>query len=58
MTLNPKTIEKEKLVAEALEKMEKNSITSLVILNEESKPVGIVHLHDLLGRTDFKFEIR
>ncbi len=58
MTLNPKTIEKEKLVAEAVEKMEKSSITSLVIVDEENKPIGIVHLHDLLGGTEFKFKIR
>lgn len=56
MTLNPKTIEKDKLVAEAVEKMEKNSITSLVIVDEENRPIGIVHLHDLLGRTEFKIK--
>ena len=56
MTLNPKTIEKEKLVAEAIEKMEKNSITSLIIVDRQKKPVGIVHLHDLLGRSKFKIK--
>ena len=58
MTLNPKTIEKEKLVAEAVEKMEQSSITSLVITDEDNNPIGIVHLHDLLGGTEFKFKIR
>lgn len=58
MTKNPKTIEREKLLVQAVEKMEKNSITSLIIVNEENKPVGIVHLHDLLGRGEFKFEIQ
>lgn len=57
MTPHPKTIEKEKLAAQAVEKMEKNSITSLIIVDEENKPIGIVHLHDLLGRGDFRFEL-
>ncbi len=56
MTLNPKTIEKEKFVVEAIEKMEKNSITSLIIVDRQRKPIGIVHLHDLLGRGEFKIK--
>jgi CBS domain-containing protein len=28
--------------------MEKFSITSLLIVNADSKPVGVLHLHDLL----------
>lgn len=54
MTRNPKTIEKQRLVAEAIAKMEKKSITSLVIIDKTKKPVGVVHLHDLLGRNEFK----
>ena len=30
--------------------MEKSEITSLVILNKHKKAVGVVHLHDLLGK--------
>jgi arabinose-5-phosphate isomerase len=56
MTSNPRTVEKQKLVAEAIEKMENKSITSLVITDKTKKPVGIVHLHDLLGRSDFKIK--
>ncbi|MDD5454500.1 MAG: KpsF/GutQ family sugar-phosphate isomerase [Candidatus Ratteibacteria bacterium] len=56
MTPNPQTIEKQKLVAEAIEKMEKKAITSLVITDKMKKPVGVVHLHDLLGRTEFKIK--
>ncbi len=54
MTLNPQTIDKQKLVAKAIEQMEKNSITSLVIVDKNKKPAGVVHLHDLLGRSEFK----
>lgn len=48
MTLNPKIIEKDALAAKALQIMEKFSITSIIITNEEGSPEGIVHVHDLL----------
>jgi len=50
MTQNPKWIEKESLAAEAVQKMEEYSITSLFVFNKTGNkvPVGIIHLHDLL----------
>ena len=49
MTRNPKTIPADALAARAVAIMEKHSITSLFILeNGGSRPVGVVHLHDLL----------
>lgn len=48
MTRNPKTIRKGRLAAMALEEMERFSITQLIIVDEEHKPVGMVHLHDLV----------
>ena len=50
MTRNPKRIEKEALAAEAVQKMEEYSITSLFVFNKpgDKVPVGIIHLHDLL----------
>ena len=57
MTKNPLTISKEKYAHEALEIMEKNGITSLVIKNEKEEVEGVVHLHDLLGRGEFRFEL-
>lgn len=48
MTAKGKTINQEQLAAEALELMEKYKITSLFILDNDRKPVGIIHLHDLL----------
>jgi arabinose-5-phosphate isomerase len=49
MTTNPKTVAAEALAEEALAVMERHSITSLFILATATRrPVGIVHLHDLL----------
>ncbi|KPL18067.1 MAG: D-arabinose 5-phosphate isomerase [candidate division Zixibacteria bacterium SM23_81] len=48
MTHQPKTISGDALAAEALNVMEQHSITSLIITDGAKKPVGIVHLHDLL----------
>jgi arabinose-5-phosphate isomerase len=49
MTRSPKTIPAETLASEAVAVMEKFSITSLFVLEHESKkPIGIVHLHDLI----------
>jgi arabinose-5-phosphate isomerase len=48
MTVNPKTIRKGLLAATALEVMESYSITQLVVVDENSHPVGMLHLHDLV----------
>src|SRR5205085_1014961 len=49
MSKSPKTARAEALVEEALATMEKHSITSLFILERETRrPIGIIHLHDLL----------
>jgi len=50
MTKNPKAIGPDALAAEALARMEKHSITALLVSdNPESKNLlGIIHLHDLL----------
>ncbi|HOJ41037.1 MAG TPA: CBS domain-containing protein, partial [bacterium] len=56
MTKNPKTIEPDKLAAQALSLMEKLEITCLVITDGKKRPTGIVHLHDLLGKKEFRFD--
>lgn len=57
MTENPKTVDEESLAVQALSIMEKSEITCLVIMDEKTgKPKGIVHLHDLLGKKEFKIE--
>jgi arabinose-5-phosphate isomerase len=47
MTQNPKTIRGDLLASEALEILNSSKITALLV-TEASKPVGIVHLHDIL----------
>jgi len=47
MTKNPKYITLDKYVLEALEIMERHNITILPVL-EDGKPIGIIHLHDIL----------
>jgi len=57
MTKNPKTVAEESLAVQALSIMEKSEITCLVIMDGKTgKPKGIVHLHDLLGKKEFKIE--
>lgn len=48
MTRNPKTIRKEILAAVALEEMEKYSITQLIVVDAEHRPIGMLHLHELV----------
>jgi arabinose-5-phosphate isomerase len=48
MTVHPKTVASDMPAVDALLLMEKFSITSLLIVNADSKPVGVLHLHDLL----------
>lgn len=47
MTKNPKNIDSNILVSDALNILENNSITQLVVL-ENNKYLGILHLHDIL----------
>lgn len=47
MTKKCITISKNMLAAEALQIMEQHKITALVVL-EDHKPIGVVHMHDLL----------
>ena len=47
MTPDPKTIEENDLVADALHKMRQNSITQLPVLSN-GLYVGVIHLHDIL----------
>lgn len=48
MTRSPKIIEGDALAAKAVSLMEQYSITSLVIVDKDKKPEGVIHLHDLL----------
>lgn len=55
MTPKPHTIGLGALASQALELMEHHAITVLPVVDERQKVLGIVHLHDLLGRGEFKF---
>ena len=48
MTPHPKVISAEVLAAQAVQVMEKHSITSLMIVEQDNRIIGILHLHDLL----------
>jgi CBS domain-containing protein len=47
MTKTPKTISRDTLAGEALELLNASKITTLIV-TDAKKPVGIIHLHDLL----------
>lgn len=48
MTKNPKTINKDALASEAIKIMHDKKITNLFVV-ENSKPIGVIHIHDLLN---------
>ncbi len=50
MTRSPRVIETDAPASEALRVMEVHGITSLAVVDHRSQPVGIVHIHDILGR--------
>lgn len=55
MTRNPRSIDEDHSVAEALEMMERHLITVLPVLNGSGQLSGILHLHDLLGKGRIRF---
>lgn len=55
MTKNPRTANIDSHVYDALNIMEKHQITALPITNSDGKVEGILHLHDILGKGEFKF---
>ncbi len=48
MTKNPKTVSKDMISAEALKIMHDKKITNMFVV-ENGKPVGVIHIHDLLN---------
>jgi arabinose-5-phosphate isomerase len=47
MTASPKTVRPDQLASEALAQLNASKITALIAV-EKGRPVGIVHVHDLL----------
>jgi arabinose-5-phosphate isomerase len=54
MSPSPKVIGGDQTAAEALGIMELFAITLLVIVDRQKRVKGVVHLHDLLGREEFR----
>lgn len=55
MTENPLSIKSERTAAEALEIMESRLITALAVTDNHGNWLGIIHLHDLLGKGQVRF---
>jgi arabinose-5-phosphate isomerase len=49
MTAGPRRIAPDALTAEALEMVNRLRVTALIVADAEDKPVGLVHVHDLLA---------
>jgi len=49
MTKNPKVMNENYLASFALQQMENFKITTMIIIDESKKPIGIIHLHDLIN---------
>ena len=48
MGATPKVINEDDMAVKALQMMRKNSITQLIVIDEQGKYLGFVHLHDLI----------
>lgn len=55
MTKNPRSVTPNSPAYDALNMMEKHQITVLPITDVKGKVRGILHLHDILGKGEFKF---
>jgi len=50
MTKNPITTQKETLAAEGLKIMNAKKITALFVVDDNHKPIGVIHMHDYLRK--------
>jgi arabinose-5-phosphate isomerase len=57
MTGNPVTISADKQAVDALSIMQEKEVTVLPVIEGEMRLIGILHLHDLLGKGEFRFLI-
>jgi len=48
MSKNPRTISPDAMLDEVLAKCEQHKITVMIALDADRRPVGIIHLHDVL----------
>ena len=54
MTAQPKSIDADLLAADALSIMQRHEVTLLPVNNTKGEMVGVLHLHDLLGKGEFR----
>jgi arabinose-5-phosphate isomerase len=57
MTAKPVAIASDLMAADALSIMQEHEITVLAVVGAQGMLVGILHLHDLLGKGEFRFLI-
>ena len=57
MTVSPVVIDPDKQAVDALSIMQRHEITILPVVEKKGKMQGILHLHDLLGKGEFRFLI-
>ena len=57
MTKKPVRISPDMMAADALSLMQSKDITVLAVTDETGGVLGILHLHDLLGKGEFRFFI-
>ncbi len=57
MTKNPVSIGPDLMAADALSLMQEKDITVLAVLDGQGRVQGLLHLHDLLGKGEFRFLI-
>ena len=57
MTTNPVCIDESRLAADALSIMQRHEITALPIVDINNKLLGLLHLHNLLGKGEFRFMV-
>jgi len=55
MTKSPQSIAANSPTYDALNIMERHQITVLPVVNTREEVRGILHLHDILGKGEFKF---
>lgn len=55
MTINPKNIGQNLLAADAVSIMQRHEVTVLPVTDIDGRPIGILHLQDLLGKGEFRF---
>jgi arabinose-5-phosphate isomerase len=55
MTASPISIDSTQLAADALSIMQTHEITALPIIEKDGQLLGLLHLHNLLGKGEFRF---